>query len=78
MYLQGFSRYFLIGYAINLAKLLLGNFKRTSGVLRNLFDLLLKEDNFLFAAFFGAYVGIFRVIPTTLLNKNISFHFAGN
>lgn len=78
MYLQGVSRYCLIGYAINLVKILLGNVKRTSGVLRNIFDLLLKQDNFLFATFFGAYVGIFRVSSQTLLNKNLSVHFTGN
>lgn len=71
---QGAFRYFLIGYAINLAKTLIGSFKRFSSLtFKKFLKLIVSRNNFLFALFFGAYVGIFRV--NSLSNKNFGLQF---
>lgn len=58
----------MLGYGINFVKVVFGSLKRSTFSLKELVNMVFNGNNFLFATFFGMYVGIYRVSSQVLNN----------
>ncbi|KAG5892663.1 hypothetical protein JTB14_025457 [Gonioctena quinquepunctata] len=59
---RGFSKYFALGYAVNIIRRLIPKMGILVKKPSNIFNILISKSNFYFGLFIGSYVGLYRVL----------------